>query len=240
MKAFIVYVKGNEKSEYYANYCLDSCRDKFDAELFEGVTPNTLQEHEKVHPFDHISPSRAENFKQQNKDLYQVKKSCFMNHVRIWHKCIELQETIAFVEQDSFCVRAWDNQNFDDIMILNYDSAFDQKVFNHLWKTQPKPTILSGCNRYIDTPLVYTKNNAFYDNKIMPGTAAYAVTPLGAEKLLTSLEKYGWEQSDFFINTHNVNIDYYHPEYFTFKLPNLNMSHGNLIIKKDYIYDVRQ
>ena len=45
---------------------------------------------------------------------------------------------------------------------------------------------------------------------------------LGREEL----EEHGWEQSDFFINTNNVHIQYVVPEYFTFTLKNLNMSHG--------------
>lgn len=61
---------------------------------------------------------------------------------------------------------------------------------------------------------------------MIPGTAAYAVTPKGAKKLLDSLHKNGWEQSDFFINTFNVKMQYTIPEYFTFKHSNLNTSHG--------------
>jgi len=61
---------------------------------------------------------------------------------------------------------------------------------------------------------------------MMPGTAAYGITPKGAKKLLDSLTKHGWEQSDYFINNYNVKIQTMMPEYFTFKLKNLNMSHG--------------
>jgi GR25 family glycosyltransferase involved in LPS biosynthesis len=230
MKAYIVYVKNNEKSEYYANYCLDSCKDKFDAELFEGVTPDTLSDYEKIYDFDHISPSRAENFNLQDKNLYSVKKSCFMNHVRLWNLCLETNQPLAFIEQDSFCVRAWDSLSFEDVLILNYESAWNQKVFTHLRRTSAgEIEIKSGKNLYNKSPLRYKKVNIFESSSIMPGTAAYAVMPSGAAKLLSSLEKHGWEQSDFFINTYNVKIEYYQPEYFTFKLPNLNMSHGNFI-----------
>jgi hypothetical protein len=61
---------------------------------------------------------------------------------------------------------------------------------------------------------------------MIPGTAAYAIQPHAAEKLLKTLDKVGWEQSDFFINTKTVNMQYVTPEYFTFKSQNLNMSHG--------------
>ena len=61
---------------------------------------------------------------------------------------------------------------------------------------------------------------------MMPGTAAYAITPKGAKRLIENLSTTGWEQSDYFINTFNVKIQTASPEYFTFKLKNLNMSHG--------------
>jgi len=40
------------------------------------------------------------------------------------------------------------------------------------------------------------------------------------------IHKNGWDQSDFFINTKNVKMQYTIPEYFTFKHSNLNTSHG--------------
>ena len=62
----------------------------------------------------------------------------------------------------------------------------------------------------------------------MPGTAAYAVTPKGAQRLLDSLFKNGWDQSDFFINSKNVKIEYASPEYFGFNGQNLRTSGGLL------------
>jgi len=230
MKAYIVYVKNNEKSEYYANYCLDSCKDKFDAELFEGVTPDTLLDYEKIYDFDHISPSRAESFYLENEKLYRIKKSCFMNHVRLWNLCLETNQPLAFIEQDSFCVREWNNLSFEDVLILNYESAWDQKVFTNLRRTSAgEIEIKGGKNLYNKSPLRYKKVNIFESSSMMPGTAAYAINPSGAKKLVTTLDTYGWDQSDYFINSRSVQIEYNIPEYFTFKLPNLNMSHGNYL-----------
>ena len=48
MKTYIIHVKGNSKSEEYAKVCLDSCKEKWTAELFEGVTPTTLEKYETL------------------------------------------------------------------------------------------------------------------------------------------------------------------------------------------------
>lgn len=229
MKSFIIYIKGNTKSEEYAKTCLDSCAENFDAELFEGVTPQTLDTFEKQYNFSRIIPSRVDSFFNQDKNLFKTKKSCFMNHVRLWNICLELKQPIAVIEQDSFCVKKWNNLSFDEVLILNAKSAFDQPVFNHVWKVKKKPTFKEGVNLYQNSPLKYDKDNFLYNSDMMPGTAAYAITPVAAEKLLNSLFKHGWEQSDYFINSINVKIQYAFPEYFTFKLKNLNMSHGKNI-----------
>ena len=57
-----------------------------------------------------------------------------MNHVRLWNKCIELNETIAVIEQDSFCVRSWQPVAFDDVLIMNFESAWNQRIFKGFWK----------------------------------------------------------------------------------------------------------
>ena len=72
----------------------------------------------------------------------------------------------------------------------------------------------------------YHRKNFYHDSYRIPGTAAYAVTVQGATKLLASLKKNGWEQSDYFVNNKNVRLQAFGPEFFTFKMPNLNMSHG--------------
>ena len=57
-----------------------------------------------------------------------------------------------------------------------------------------------------------------------PGTAAYAITPIGAKKLLTIAEK-GLDQSDFLINSNNIKMQYLMPSPVQFNKINLNTSH---------------
>jgi len=221
MKSFIVYVKGHKKSEAQAEKCRRSCyQSSFDVEMLEGVTPATLNEFED---YPDAEASRIQDFKRQNIATYRTKKSCFTNHARVWKKCVELNEPVAFLEQDVGNVRKWNNTAFKEVLILNAESAFKQPVFDHV---QNKPWLGFGCLTYGDTPLIYRHNNSWKGAAMMPGTGAYAVTPQGAARLLDNLRTYGWEQSDFFINSHNAQLEYIVPEYFTFKSPNLNMSHG--------------
>lgn len=221
MKAFIIYVKGHEKSEQYAKASLKSCEGSgFDAELLEGVTPDTIDQHEQ---YPEIENGRATFFKREDTKKYLTKKSCFTNHIRVWKKCIELNEPVAFIEQDAYCIANWNNVIFDELLILNINSAFKQPVFDDI---RNKPSFDLGKKVYKNSPLVYNKDNIWKDSPMIPGTAAYAITPKGANRLLKNLETYGWDQSDYFINTYNVNMEYMIPEYFTFKFKNLNMSHG--------------
>jgi GR25 family glycosyltransferase involved in LPS biosynthesis len=222
MRSFIVYVKGHEKSEQYMNSCMSSCLDMgFDAEPLEGVTPATLDQYDQ---YPEAENGRSTSFKLNNPKTYLTKKSCFTNHIRVWKNCIELNEPVAFIEQDSYCIRKLDSLSFDELLVLNIQSAFKQPVFSHV-KNKPY-NFDFGVNDYSNSPLIYNKVNSFYGSLMIPGTAAYAISPRGAKRLLDNLEKYGWDQSDFFINTKNVRIQYVYPEYFTFKYPNLNMSHG--------------
>jgi len=201
--------------------CLESCNsNNFNAEPFQGVTPETLNDWDH---YPEILNGRATSFKKEGKRTYETKKSCFLNHVRVWKKCIELNEPVAFIEQDATCIRPWNNTVFQDVLIMNCESAFKQPVFDHV---RNKPKLNFGQGVYNSSPLVYNKDNQFKGSLMIPGTASYAVTPNGAKRLLTKLEKLGWDQSDYFINTYNVTLEYITPEYFTFTRKNLNMSHG--------------
>lgn len=225
MKSFLVYVKGHEASESQMKAALKSLSNSnFDVELLEGATPKTLHEYDDVGP--HAIGSRANNFYDQSPDkIYLTKKSCFTNHVRVWKKCVDLGEPVAFLEHDVGCVRNWDNPKFKELLILNIQSAWKQPVFHHV--NSDFYTWNLGVNMYNNAPLVYNKPvEKFKGSYMIPGTAAYAIQPHAAEKLLNTLDQVGWEQSDFFINTKTVHMEYVTPEYFTFKSNNLNMSHG--------------
>jgi len=229
MKTFIIYVKGHVESLNQASACMNSIKLGFDAELFEGTTPDTLSHYEEKYKFPLIENSRLAAFQKENKKRYLTKKSCFYNHVRIWEKSIELDSPVAFVEHDSHCIRAWDHKIFSEVLIMNVESAMTNSRGpigpSELELSMYRSKLIKGIHSFNDAPTKYHRKNRMLGSAHNPGNGAYAVTPKGARRLLEAA-KNGHDQGDLFVNTSNVKIDYVYPEYFTFKLPNLGLSHG--------------
>lgn len=226
MKAYIIHTP-HKKSVEYAHQALKSFEGfiGWDPELFEGLTPEILPNFEKEHPIKTKEKSRAMDYLKGDPLRYVVKKCCSMNHYRLFKKCIELDESIAVVEHDSHCIGNWDNLLFDDILVMNTESAIKQPVLAPIWGKNKKP-VESGIRDICFNGLNYRHDPVINGAHVMPGTAAYAVTPAGAKKMIDVYENIGWEQSDFIINTAYVRIQTIMPELFTFKLPNLSTSHG--------------
>lgn len=222
MKALIIHTL-HKKSIEYANKTLNSFSGHigWEPELFEGVTVQTLQKFEELYDIKIKKESRAITF---SSDLFKVKKSCFLNHYRLFHKCLEINEPLAVIEHDSHCIGDWIDLKFDDILIMNYNSAIRQHVFKNIWNKNPLIT-KNGLSD-IDFSVKYKFEERLKAESAIPGTAAYAITPSGAAKMLKAIHTYGWDQSDYVINTGYVRIQCLNPELFTFKLPNLRMSHG--------------
>jgi len=136
-----------------------------------------------------------------------------------------LNEPIAVIEHDSHCIEDWQGTIFEDILVLNINSALSNPVLKGL----DYKDVLNGVNDLQVGGLVYRHDPAINGADMMPGTAAYAVTPQGAQKMISAYDADGWEQSDFIINTHYVRIQTLLPELFTFKLKNLRSSSGRSI-----------
>lgn len=228
MKAFIIYVKGNKTSEEYANKALDSFNSNngWEPTLFEGIKLSTLSYWEEQYPLQMKKLSRVASFRRrQTKTKYNTKKCCSMNHYRLFQKCVEINEPIAVIEHDSHCTGNWLDIDFDDVLILNAQSAIQQLTLAFVQR-QYNNQVEKGIHDLNLKGLYYRHDPEINGANIMPGTAAYAITPTGAQKMIDVYENIGWEQSDFIINTHYVRIQTLNPELFTFKVKNVSMSHG--------------
>lgn len=231
MKAFIVFIDTNRDSISHATKVLRSILDfpSWQPELLLGVTPASLALFEDLYPLTPQPKSRVRLLRQANYHMYNCKKSCFYNHYRTWMHCVDIDEPVAFIEHDSLCLQAWDSPDFAEILVLNANSALKQSQVQKNFRKNgfsDKHAVLHGVHpwRY---PLFnqHTEDSAW--PTMMPGTAAYAITPQGARRLLAHARHYGWEQSDHFINTSVVDIQYRSPEYFNLGLENLRLSHGS-------------
>ena len=226
MKGSIIYVKGHEKSEIQAHQAYESFnKHGWNVEMVEGVTPETLDD--KEWDVECIKGGRLIGFQQNGERSYLTKKSCLTNHARLWRKVIEKKQPMAFIEQDAICVGPAPSFT-GDVLVLNVDYAFfPPSVLGSLARMRgymPSAS-LTPISLPSDYPLTYYKNNVYKGHAMMPGTAAYVVTPKGAKKLLKAADKHGIDQSDFFINNHNVEIEYISPSPVKFNTVNLNLSH---------------
>ena len=75
-------------------------------------------------------------------------------------------------------------------------------------------------------PLKYYRENIWTDSLMVPGTGAYAITPKGAERMLDTVDIFGIDQSDFMLNSYNINIQYVLPSPVKFNSTNLSTSYG--------------
>lgn len=226
MKAFIIHTP-HEKSIKYAGKALESFEPYtgWEPELFDGVTLETLSKYEDMFQIKTKEKSRAAGFYIHDRDMYTIKKCCSFNHYRLFNRCVELNEPIAVIEHDSHCIGDWEDIKFEDILVMNVQSALTQNSLRNILR-QNRNKVPTGLHNINIKGLGYRHDPKINGSHIMPGTASYAVTPEGASKMIDVYENIGWEQSDFIINTAYVRIQTIMPELFTFKLPNLATSHG--------------
>lgn len=227
MKAFIIHTHHN-KSVEYAKKALNSFKeyDGWEPQLFIGITSDTLPTWEIKYPFKMKTDSRVQGFFKNDKRKYMAKKSCALNQYRLWEICVELNEPIAIIEHDSHCIDDWKDYEFDEVLVMNIMSAIRQNALRDKYEKR-KRSIKKGIHD-IDIDLLY-KHDPIKNKHMMPGLAAYAIKPSGAQSLMNVFQNIGWEQGDHTVNTGHVRIQTIVPQLFTFKLPNLRMSHGRNI-----------
>lgn len=227
MRGQIVYIKGHGGSESQAKDAYESfVKHGWEVEMVEGITPETLDESEFDFPL--IEGGRLYEMKQKGEQKYYIKKSCISNQIRMWRKCIEENTTMAFIEHDAICIGPMKSK-VDELVCLNVEYAFFYpSVLSHhqfMKGYRPEYTILPKTLPE-DYPLRYYKKNDYINGAMIPGTAAYAISPKGAKKLLQVAEEKGIDQSDFFINSKTIKLEYITPSPVKFNTRNLNTSHG--------------
>lgn len=224
MRARIVYIKGHEDSEKQAKQAFSSFKlYGWEAKAKAGHTKESIETDLEI-----IEGSRLHDFKRENKNRYLTKVACAHNHIDFWHKVVEEDMPMAFIEHDGVCTMEWNNDwEFDEYLILNAEWVFQPP--NKLALQQFKDFSWSSfgvCDMPENYPLLYYKENIWKGSMMAPGTGAYALTPLGAQKLIHAVETYGFDQSDYMINSYNVKMQYIMPSPVKFNTVNLSTSYG--------------
>jgi len=228
MKGYIHYVKDHAESEAQAKQSLKSFQkyDWNDVSLREGYTPETMPRHYFDYPL--ISNGRLDGIAQRGERTHLRKLACIANQIRLWREVVETDQPMSFIEHDAICVGRKQNSDFSELLCYNIEYAFEPpSVLGSLnqFKGYKPPLSFDPKPLPFDYPLTYYKNNIYNGHAMIPGTAHYGITPKGAKKLLYKAETTGLDQSDFFINTYNIVIEYINPSPTRFNKVNLNLSH---------------
>lgn len=228
MRGQIVYIKGHAESEQQAQQGLNSFKkNKWEVELVEGVTPKTVKDTDEYKNYKIIDKSRLHDFKKQNYNRFLTKVSCAINHIRFWEKVVDENETLAFLEHDSISVMDFSNLQFNDYLILNAEYVFKPPSKLNLNQFRNYEWSGFGINKLPENyPLKYYRDNIWKDSSMVPGTGSYAITPKGATKMLDAIERCGLDQSDYMLNSFNVDIQYILPSPVKFNTVNLSTSYG--------------
>lgn len=231
MKGVIHYIESDPNSVKQSKESFQSfTKYGWDVTLQPGITPETL-DLSKVPPIKEMS--RLHGYKKESENRYLTKLSCAMNHLRHWKRVIEKNEPMAFLEHDSICIEPWSpTYILDECLILNAEYAFKpptilgkmSKFSNFEW---PATLAKKSVDLPSDYPLLYYKKNDWEGSFMIPGTAAYLITPKGAKKMLAIAEK-TIDQSDFMINSKNVHLQYATNSPVKFNTRNLQTSHGTV------------
>lgn len=226
MKGLIYYIAGHAGSEKQAEESFKSFeRYGWDVELVEGVTPDTIDESE--FPWGDLKGGRLQSFLTSEPEKYLIKKSCIFNNLRHYVRVIKEKRPIAFIEHDALCTGPPPSIVYSPFLFLAFETALKQKVFegNRAVRDYKLTTPITNFTPFpSDYPLRYYKDSIYRGAQMTPGTVAYIVTPLGAKKLLVASKENGMEQSDFHINSMNIDMAFMYPSPVKYNI-NLNTSH---------------
>jgi GR25 family glycosyltransferase involved in LPS biosynthesis len=219
----LTYLKGNGQSCQQANESASSFRAYgWEVHFVEGFTPDTYKNHQTQYRL--MDGGRLAGFSGKKAN---TKRACVMNHVRFWERVLAADKPLVFLEHDAIAITSQQDWEFEDVLVLNAEYAFDFGALKGKfggWKI-PRVTEVSPLPE--DYPLVCrVQDSPYLGAKMICGTAAYAVTPQGARKLLNAASERGLEQSDYIINDMNVVIEYICPSPVKFNSKNLSTSHG--------------
>jgi|TARA_B110000858_G_scaffold116695_1_gene133287 hypothetical protein len=195
--------------------------------LQNGFTKDTYWTH--PNQYEIMKGSRLDGFSKENKNKAETKRACVMNHVRFWERVAVADMPMAFIEHDAIAIAPPEEVKFEEVLILNLDNAFNFGALKDKFRPWSAPSYphTNVADLPHDYPLTCNvKGSHYFGAKMIPGTAAYAITPQGARTMLDVVATRGLEQSDYILNEMNVVLQYLTPSPIKFNTVNLSTSHG--------------
>lgn len=143
-KTFIIVIKDNKASEYYASYVLPSWElEGIYPEVFDAVTPETLNNYSDLK----FGVSKALKYVNRKivKHFTSTEKACFYSHFLLWQKCIDLNVPLLILEHDSFLDNPDALREYKDKWFITYDNSFGcYKIYPDFAKV-----LVKFCQRYV-------------------------------------------------------------------------------------------
>lgn len=228
MNGVLHYVETNRESCKQAVNSINSCLDNdWSVISLEGYTPSTYKAHPTGQRMSMIGGRLYGFYKEKQLRRAETKRACAMNHVRFWETVILEDEPMVFLEHDAIAIDPPQEWKFEHVLILNAEHAFDFGALKGKFGNWKLPKVKEVSELPYDYPLwCKVKGSPYFGAKMIPGTAAYAITPEGARLMLDAVDRLGLEQSDYMINEQNVTLEYITPSPFKFADKNLRTSHG--------------
>lgn len=98
----MIVIKGNEASEYYANYCRSSWQNfGITVNTFDAIVPNDLSNLNKIR-FAKYSKGLKYTKRNLKAEITDTEKACFYSHYFLWEKCAKKNVPILILEHDSY------------------------------------------------------------------------------------------------------------------------------------------
>lgn len=186
--AYIITIKGHEKSETYSKRCQQSCINVgMPYKIWYGYdgTKNPIEEP------DHLKNSEIMSmFKIIDHYLTRTEVACFLSHASLWAHCVKIDQPIVILEHDAVMVnKISELEHYNSITYLG--GADWEKPVEHKFKIP-----IHGAGR---GPNFHYICHAF----------AYAIDPQSAKNILSYALQNGINNSaDSFLRTDIFNLSY--------------------------------
>lgn len=122
MPAYMIVVKDNPVSEYYASITIPRWKSfGYDVKVFDAITPETQASFELV--FDKVYTKKYTKAFGTTKAFTPTEKAVWYSHVSLWKLCAETNQNIIVLEHDSYLMypdRVQDHSMYD---FVTYDAG---------------------------------------------------------------------------------------------------------------------